>query len=352
MTERDLRRGHESASSQTDLTLPIGTRAKTSALHGLPPELWTPWAKSIHERIRELNARLLSQSNSTWNKPRSAIQVMPPRPVTPNRSPDRNSRPVSPRDSRLLHPPSNYSDYSRSNSRRSCLSKSSENLLYMESDDEIMNSLEDGRLMSPNSMIGIKNHVRPVPNVTEIKMYEKTLDRLASKPNCNLSQQEVSILSMLLLAHDEEVLIRTSSVIAAAAAFSINVDPLIDSGCTIALADLLDHHSVSVQVAATQAVANLAFSERGQDLMRDCIPILVRKVAASNVQLQLDWSLMALSNFAVKDFNHELMADCVPQLMAFLSSNHPNVRLKSMKLLVNLSLNHQMVPFILGAKVT
>lgn len=349
----DLRTGKESASSQTDLTLPIGTRAKTSALHSIPPELWTPWAKSIHDRIRDLNIRLVSQTTSAWNKPQSAIQVMPPRPLTPSRGPGSRSghRDGYRRDHNLLHPACNNNDGSRSNSRRSYMSRSSENLNYSESDDEMMHSLDDVRGVSPNSMIGIRKHVLAIPTMTEIKMYQTTLDRLASKTNSNLSQQEVSVLSMLLLAHDEEVLIKAASVIAAAAAFSINVDPLIDSGCTIALNDLLNHNSTSVQVSATQAIANLAFSERGQELMTDSIPILVKKVNSSRVFLQLDWSLMALSNFAMKDLNHDLMIDCLPQLMALLSSSNPNVRIKSMKLLVNMSLNQDVVPFILGAKV-
>lgn len=356
----DLRHGKESASSQTDLTLPIGTRAKTSALHSIPPELWTPWAKSIHDRIRDLNVRLVSQtpaaSPSAWNKHPNAIQVMPPRPLTPSRPSSGSNRSTGLSDDRRLEPhllsvASRAGAGSRnSSSQQSYMSRSSDNLMFTDSDDELMQSAEDVRCISSNSLTGIRKHVLAIPNMTEIKMYEKTLDKLSKKTNNNLSQQEVSVLSMLLLAHDEDVLCRTASVIAAATAFSINVDPLIDSGCTIALTDLLHHNSTTVQVAVTQAIANLAFSERGQEIMRETIPILVKKVNSSKVYLQLDWSLMALSNFAMKDMNHELMIDCLPQLMHLLSSSNPNIRIKSLKLLVNLSLNPDMVPFILGAK--
>ena len=61
--EVDARHCLSHASSQTDLTLPIGVRHRSSAFRNVPPELWTPWAKTIEERIRELNIRLVNTTN-------------------------------------------------------------------------------------------------------------------------------------------------------------------------------------------------------------------------------------------------------------------------------------------------
>ena len=61
--EVDARHCLSRASSQTDLTLPIGVRHRSSAFRNVPPELWTPWAKTIEERIRELNIRLVNTTN-------------------------------------------------------------------------------------------------------------------------------------------------------------------------------------------------------------------------------------------------------------------------------------------------
>jgi hypothetical protein len=181
-------------------------------------------------------------------------------------------------------------------------------------------------------------------------MYKRTLDKLYGKSNPNLSQQEASVLTLLLLCRDEDLLIRTCSVIANCAAFTANIDAICDSGCTIMLCELLEHRSQGVQTVATQAIANIAISERAQELIKPCIPFLVKNVGRSS-DLQQNWTLMALANLALKDANHgEMSGPLIHDLHSLVTNGSPGVRLQAVKLLVNLSLNPDIVPFLLAAR--
>lgn len=383
-----------SAGSQTDLTLPIGKREKVSALHNLPPEIWTPWVRTVGERIRQLNANLVSNGiirgsafpgysddHILGRHPR-AIKVIPPSPLELSIEYGQQlirSSPSSTSSSphHLAKSPRSRSNLSSSNlsnrrpdSRSTIssggrsvgytryLSQSQETLL---SDNSYCSNEETRRYCqfntTPNESTAntsIKKVLR-VPSKTEIKMYERTLDKLLEQKTLpNLSQQEISVLTLLLLSSDEEILIKSCSVITSACSFSSNVDAIIDSGCTLILTELLDHSSEPVVIAVVQTIANIAFSSRGQELMPEVIPVLVMKlVKASSSGIsytQIDLILMALGNFAMRNENHESMIQAVPSLMMWLSSSSPNLRLRSLKLLNNLSTNPSMVPYLLASK--
>ena len=116
--------------------------------------------------------------------------------------------------------------------------------------------------------------------------------------------------------------------------------------------ELLCHKLVTVQIAATNAVANVANGERAQELLKECIPILIDRVKTSDNDVLINFSLRALANLALKDANQLLMTSVIGQLMALLSHPLPAVRLQSLKLLVNMSSNSSMVPYLLAAKVS
>lgn len=401
-----------SAGSQTDLTLPIGKREKVSALHNLPPEIWTPWVRTVGERIRQLNFNLVSNSvirgsglpgygdDHILDRHPRAIKVIPPSPLdlqieyTPSGQHSSDGLAIRSSPSSASSSPYHVAKAARSRSNLSSsnlshrrpdsrstissggdrsvgytryLSQSQETLLSDNSYNSIaysignspsFNTVElcNNASASPSSAANtsIKKVLR-VPSKTEIKMYEKTLDKLLEQKTLpNLSQQEVSVLTLLLLSSDEEILIKSSSVITSACSFSSNIDAIIDSGCTLILTELLDHSSESVVISVVQAIANIAFSSRGQELMPEVIPILVTKlVKASSLGIsytQIDLILMALGNFAMRNENHEAMIHAIPSLMTWLSSASPNLRLRSLKLLNNLSTNSSMIPYLLASK--
>lgn len=200
--------------SQTDLTLPIGTRERFTAFHNLPPELWTPWAKSIQERIRDLNLRMVGDSRA-WTEPRLGLQgfrgtphLMAPHSLQP--SPRHGTRATSP------------SGFGRRSGSITSISRSTENLSISTPPPGMISRESGMSCTSSRSTIGLNRVIR-LPSETEINMYKFTLDKLYGKSNPNLSQQETSVLTMLLLSKDEDLLVRTLSVISNCAAFSINI---------------------------------------------------------------------------------------------------------------------------------
>jgi hypothetical protein len=79
--------------------------------------------------------------------------------------------------------------------------------------------------------------------------------------------------------------------------------------------------------------------------------VLVNWVKTSDNDLLTNWTLRALANLALRDSNQILMTAAIDKLMALLMHPNPAIRLQSIKLLVNLSTNSQLVPYLLAAKV-
>ena len=189
------------ASSQTDLTLPVGFRNRRSAYRNIPPELWSPWAKTIEERIRELNIRLVNTTNFQF---KNYGQFLKP----------------------------HKSSYSLGNTPKRCSPgpQSPEPSMSI-SRDRIFRSVENldqncsqNSLNSSHSTIGIKRAINLcIPSETEILMHKRILDKLFGKSNPNLSQQDSHSLTVLLMSRDEDLIIKTLSVIANCCAFSVNI---------------------------------------------------------------------------------------------------------------------------------
>lgn len=212
--EVDARHCLSHASSQTDLTLPIGVRHRSSAFRNVPPELWTPWAKTIEERIRELNIRLVNTTNFQFRN--YGKNLKPKNSYSLGNTPKRYSP-------ALLSPEPPYSLHSSP----------------LNSDDRRFRSVEhldqSVRTHSPNTMsvnspqsslsaIGIKRAIDlSIPSETEIALHKKTLDRLYAKSTPNLSQQDSQSLTILLMSRDEDLIIKTLSIIANCCAFSVNI---------------------------------------------------------------------------------------------------------------------------------
>ncbi|XP_054156349.1 uncharacterized protein LOC128954775 [Oppia nitens] len=324
--------GHSlsNASSQTDLTLPIGQRERTAAFRNIPPELWSPWAKSIEERIRELNIRLVNTTNFQFRRSFGGSNHL-----TPNRQ---------------------YRSCGNTPKRNLSGSASPDPSLgtLNESTDRLYRSVSDNLdvvVTDRNTNIGIKRAVNiSVPSDTEIQMNKKKLDKLFGKSQPNLSQQDAKGLTILLMSRDEDLIIKTLSVIANCCAFSVNIDTICDSGCVLLLYELLSDRSRAVQTATINAVANVANSERAQELLRECIPLLISHVKTSDNDLLTNWTLRALANLALKDYNQILMVSAIDKYLCLLSHPNTSLRLQSSKLLVNLSSNSEMVPYLLAAK--
>ncbi|CAG2123197.1 unnamed protein product, partial [Medioppia subpectinata] len=142
-----------------------------------------------------------------------------------------------------------------------------------------------------------------LPTETEILMHKRILDKLFGKPTPNLSQQDSKSLTILLMSRDEDLIIKTLSVVANCCAFTVNIDTICDSGCILMLYELLFHKSEAVRTATTNAIANIANGQRAQELLQECIPALVNRVKSSDNDLLTNWTLRALANLALRDVN-------------------------------------------------
>ena len=80
--------------------------------------------------------------------------------------------------------------------------------------------------------------------------------------------------------------------------------------------------------------------------------MLVQRVKTSDNDLLTNWTLRALANLALKNCNQILMISAIEKVMSFLSHSNPALRLQAIKLLVNLSSNSELVPYLLATKVS
>lgn len=79
---------------------------------------------------------------------------------------------------------------------------------------------------------------------------------------------------------------------------------------------------------------------------------MIDQLKTCTSELQLNWTLTALANLALKDANQHEMARAIDKLYDLLSNSTPLLRLQAIKLLINLSCNSYMVPYLLAAKVS
>lgn len=166
-----------------------------------------------------------------------------------------------------------------------------------------------------------------------------------------MTAYEAKCLVTLLGSTDEDLLVRTLTTISNCAAFTINQDHLCDAGCLPHLRELLCHECLAVRVATTQAVANMAVNERNQRLLQPCIPALLSAAVSCDGGRHLQSvSLLCLANLALCDEVHEAFCGSLHHLCNLVETAEGGMRLQTLKLLVNLSCNVDMVPHLLAAK--
>ncbi|XP_015792996.1 uncharacterized protein LOC107369545 [Tetranychus urticae] len=316
-TDKNNRKASQSV--QTEVTVPVKEDRRWCKLS---PEMWGPWAKTIQDRIKELNLKAAA----------SGVVLRQGRVPSITANVSSLSSHNTPRHSPRTRSPTRLANQNN-------LSQSVDNL------SKDVNYLPNGSVVDGNSIPTIIP-----PNETEMANYKKILDTLFGQKNPNLSQQEASVLGMLLMCDDDELLVKTLSVIADCAVFTPNINIICDSGCLVMLLHLLNTNSdPSVVAAATQAIGNLATGERAQELMKPFIIPLMKKLKTSS-HLQLTWSLLALANLAHKESNHTDFLDHLNELIALVEKGCSRVQLQALKILVNLSCNQNSIVYILAAK--
>ncbi|KAG8227666.1 hypothetical protein J437_LFUL006977 [Ladona fulva] len=124
-----------------------------------------------------------------------------------------------------------------------------------------------------------------------------------------------------------------------------------EAGCLFTLQNLLSYRNSAVQLAAIKTLGNLALNEENQKELKGAVPILLSFVTKNLQSDKLTLSaLLTLTNIAVLQDWHDEFYPVLHTLYNLVDTGNPQVKLQSLKLLVNLSCNEDMVPSLLAAQ--
>ncbi|OXA52525.1 armadillo repeat-containing protein 10 isoform X2 [Folsomia candida] len=163
---------------------------------------------------------------------------------------------------------------------------------------------------------------------------------------------EAKTLVALLYTSDEGVLERALISAANLATMAHNQNNLREAGCLQRLQNLLSHPKSEIRLAAIRALGNMALNEMNQREMKPIIPALMSYIGDISKQGEeiVEAVLTTLANIAVLPDWHTEFCPALHTLYSLLDQLSLPIRLQSLKLLVNLSTNEEMVPSLLAAQ--
>ncbi|KAK7073235.1 Armadillo-like [Halocaridina rubra] len=174
------------------------------------------------------------------------------------------------------------------------------------------------------------------------------LDSLSNRGRI-LTPYEAKSLVALLYSEDKTLINKSLVTIANCAAFSVNLDFLREVGCIHRLTTLLE--DAEVRLPAVQTLGNVVLSEENIRQAKDCLPMLMTFVQNSQGDDALRLaSLVVLTNIATISEWHEEYCPLLHRLYNLVDSSNPHIQLQSLRLLVNLSCNKEMIPSLLAAE--
>lgn len=193
-----------------------------------------------------------------------------------------------------------------------------------------------------------------------------------------MTAHEAKSLIALLHSSDDALLERTLTTIANCSTFTANQDMIREAGGLLRLQNLLQHPKPNVQLAAIKALANLALNQENQKELKDAIPMLLSYILRSDLasnhvangdanegakghsssrggfggmsEALLLAALVALTNVAVLSDWHDEFYVALHSLYRLVDNGNAAVKLQSLRLLINLSCNEDMVPSLLAAQ--
>ncbi|KAK3922472.1 Armadillo repeat-containing protein 10, partial [Frankliniella fusca] len=190
-----------------------------------------------------------------------------------------------------------------------------------------------------------------------------------------ITSHEAKSLIALLHSSDDALLERTLTTIANCSTFTANQDMIREAGGLFRLQNLLQHPKQNIQLAAIKALANLALNQENQKELKDAIPMLLSYILRSDLansvangdaadggksqnrnsfggmsEALLLAALVALTNVAVLTDWHDEFYVALHSLYRLVDNGNAAVKLQSLRLLINLSCNEDMVPSLLAAQ--
>ena len=332
---------------------------------GLPQQRIVLRPKSVQERIRELNVRARQFADavtciqgSSSSHPRlhhnggmtgRSLQVTPwgsPRMLSPV-----DIRPIGlPEDGGEVEYPTRFSPSgSPSRHRRwhrvGSLKKPAQQ--QPSALDSSASHLEDSRLKECERLWSEERQ----------EIMARLPDLLSNTAGRELSQSEAAHLVAVVLGSSDSALISEClSAAANFAGFSSNQDRLRKAGLLAALPKILVTGSRPARQKACAVAANMALNEANHSEMRLVTVCLVQLLLAtphtSDPAMALS-ILSALTNVAVLSSWHAEMKPALHRAFALLDEAHWNadgMSLQSLKFLINVSCNEEMIPSLLAAE--
>ncbi|XP_059091044.1 uncharacterized protein LOC131886663 isoform X2 [Tigriopus californicus] len=178
-----------------------------------------------------------------------------------------------------------------------------------------------------------------------------------------LTPYEAKSLVALLHSKDANTLEKALVTVSNSAAFTTNQDHLREAGAIVRLQHLLSHPEVCVQRAALTAVGNMALNTSNQKEMGHMVPILLPMIEViewrrpgqsptflSDGEFAIYPVLLTLTNIAALSNWHKQFKGSLTRLLDLTQSENAKIRMQSLRLLVNISTNEDMVQHLLAAK--
>ncbi|XP_065349737.1 uncharacterized protein LOC135945789 isoform X2 [Cloeon dipterum] len=217
-------------------------------------------------------------------------------------------------------------------------------------------SLRRSGHMLAKSPDGLNEHEERTRQESEQLLQDEEAElrmRLDSLSNRNrvISPHEAKSLTALLHSTDDVLLERTLTTIGDCGTFQQNQDTLREAGCLFRLQNLLSFPKLPVQLAAVRALGNLALNAENQKELKNAVPILLSFVIRQHPSDKLVLStLLTLTNIAVLNNWHEEYFPALHSFYGLVDTGSPQIKLQTLKLLVNLSCNEDMIPSLLAAQ--
>jgi len=179
----------------------------------------------------------------------------------------------------------------------------------------------------------------------------RRLESLQNGRNRELTPYECKSLVALLHSSDAEKVQRTLTTVANAAAFTRNQDSLREAGVLVRLPSLLASPERSIKEAAVLAAANLALNVGNMKEMEGCVNVLTLLAENGEDDTDLHLSVLeCLTNICVLPDWHHHFHPLLKNLLVSLSSPYSSIRIQTLRLLINLACNQEMMSPLLSTQ--
>ncbi|XP_046459142.1 uncharacterized protein LOC124205699 [Daphnia pulex] len=183
----------------------------------------------------------------------------------------------------------------------------------------------------------------------------QNLPDLLSNNQREITLQEAQNLAAVLASNETPLILGTLTAVANLAAFSTNQDHFREAGLITVLSKLILKSNRQIKLKSCVVVANMAMNEKNNADMRSVTISLVHLLQTTPLSdpALITSTLLTLINIAVMPSWHKEFKPLLHKSYNLLDEGHWNsdgVSFQSLRLLINLSCNEEMIPSLLAAQ--